>query len=95
MISITGAIVVYAVVWFMTLFIILPIRMKSQADVGEVVPGTPASAPEAPALKKRFIITTIITTVLWVAIMAIILSGAVSLDDWPLWQLPNRNAPAQ
>lgn len=94
MLSITGAIVIYAVLWFMVLFIILPIRMKSQQDHGEVVPGTPASAPEAPAMKKRFAITTVIATVLWGIIIAVMLSGAVTLDDYPLWHLPEYHPPA-
>ena len=48
--SITGAVVLFAVIWFMVFFIVLPIRFRSQQDEGEIVPGTPASAP---AVKAR------------------------------------------
>ena len=94
MLSITGAIVIYAVLWFMCLFIILPIRMTTQGDLGEVAPGTPASAPERPALKKRFLITTLVATALWALTVGALLSGAVSLDDLPVWHLPDHSAPA-
>ena len=43
--SITSAIVLFAIVWFMVFFIALPIRLKTQGDVGEIVPGTQAGAP--------------------------------------------------
>ena len=94
MLSITGAIVIYAVLWFMCLFVILPIRLKTQGDLGEVAPGTPASAPEAPALKKRFAITTIVATALWGLIIAVMLTGVLSLDDLPVWQLPDHSGAA-
>jgi predicted secreted protein len=40
-----SAIVLYLVIWFMVLFIVLPIRLETQGDKGEVEPGTPESAP--------------------------------------------------
>ncbi|MGE7369808.1 DUF1467 family protein [Neorhizobium sp. NPDC001467] len=36
---------VYFVIWWLTLFIVLPIGMRSQQDEGDVLPGTVASAP--------------------------------------------------
>ena len=38
--NLTGGIVLYAVLWFLTLFVLLPIGQVSQAEAGEVVPGT-------------------------------------------------------
>ncbi|MFT7596833.1 MAG: putative secreted protein, partial [Paracoccaceae bacterium] len=73
--AITSAIVLYAVIWFMTFFVALPIRIKTQGDLGDVVPGTQAGAPEHHHLRKKAIITTIVASVLWVIIAGIILSG--------------------
>ena len=42
--GITAALVLFAVIWFMVLFITLPIRLQTQGDVGEVTPGTQAGA---------------------------------------------------
>lgn len=79
--NLTGGIVLYAVIWFMVFFVLLPIRERSQAEDGAVVPGTPASAPVDPMLKKKAIWTTAITTLLWAVIAWVILSGWVTLAD--------------
>ncbi len=78
----TSALVLFAVIWFMTLFIVLPIRMKSQKEDGDVVPGTPPGAPADPQLKKRALIVTAITVVVWSAVVGIILSGAITTEDY-------------
>lgn len=79
--SITSAIVLYAVIWFMTFFIAIPIRLKTQGDMGEVVPGTHAGAPEHHHLKKKAWITTLVACVLWAVIAWIILSGLITVRD--------------
>ncbi|MGR1581207.1 DUF1467 family protein [Thalassobius sp. S69A] len=79
--SITSAIVLYAVIWFMSFLIAIPIRLQTQGDVGKVVPGTHAGAPEHHQLKKKAIITTIVAAVLWCIITAIILSGWITVRD--------------
>jgi len=83
--TITAAIVVYAVLWFLTLFVILPIRVRTQGEAGEVTPGTPASAWADPRLRRKFLWTTAIATLLWAAIIATILWGGLTLDDLDLW----------
>lgn len=80
--SITSAIVLYAVIWFMTFLIAIPIRLQTQGDVGKIVHGTQAGAPEHHYLKKKAIITTIVAAVLWVIIAGIILSGWISVRDF-------------
>ena len=90
--AITSALVLFAVIWFMSLLIALPLRMKSQGDVGEVVPGTPASAPVDPMIGKKMIWVTVITVVLWVPLVAFIISGVVSIHDIDFY---NRMGPGR
>lgn len=80
--AITSALVLFAVIWFMTFLIVLPFRIETQGDVGEIVPGTHAGAPENHHLKKKAWITTAITVVLWIIISGIILSGWISVRDF-------------
>ena len=80
--SITSAIVLYAVIWFMTFFVALPIRIRTQGDLGDVVPGTQAGAPEHHHLRKKAIITTFVACVLWIVIAGIILSGWIRISDF-------------
>ncbi len=79
--GVTSALVLYAVLWFLTFLIVLPIRLKTQGDIGDIVPGTHAGAPHEPQLKKRALITTAVAAVLWVIIAYIIISGTVTVRD--------------
>lgn len=79
--TITAALVLFAAIWFITLFVVLPLGEKSQEEAGDVVPGTPASAPDDPKLKKKAIQVTIVAIALWVPLVALILSGWITIED--------------
>jgi predicted secreted protein len=79
--GITSALVLFAVIWFMVLFITLPIGLKTQGDVGEIVPGTHAGSPANLNMKRKLWIVTGISLVLWIVIAGIILSGAITVRD--------------
>jgi predicted secreted protein len=55
--------------------------MKSQYEDGEIVPGTPASAPTNPQLKKKSIFVTIIAIIIWLLLVYIISSGLIRIQD--------------
>ncbi len=77
----TSAIVLYAVVWFMVMFIVLPIRRRTQGDVGEVVPGTQPGAPVNFNVRKTMALVSVIALVVWGIIVAIILSGVIRISE--------------
>ena len=79
--GITSAIVLFAVIWFLTFLVVLPLRLQTQGDLGEVVPGTPASAPENAQIAKRAKITTAIAAVLWAIIAGILIFGDIGVRD--------------
>ena len=79
--TITGAIVLYAITWFMVFFIVLPLRFRSQADAGLVEPGTPASAPADAVVGRKARITTLWASLVWAVLVAVILSGRIGIDD--------------
>ena len=79
--GITSAFVLFAVIWFMTWLIVIPIRLETQGDQGEIVPGTHAGSPAVHNLKKKAWITTGISIVLWLIIAGIILSGWITVED--------------
>jgi len=89
--GITSALVLYAVIWFMVFLIALPIRVKTQGDLGDVVPGTHAGAPEVHQVGKKARITTLVSFVLWAIIAGIILSGKLTVRDLDWF---NRMGPA-
>ncbi len=91
--AITSGIVLFAVIWFMTFLCVIPVRLKTQGDLGEVVPGTHAGSPEVHNLKRKAWITTAITVVLWAILASIILSGKISVRDIDGWMF-NRMGPS-
>lgn len=92
--GITSALVLFAVIWFMTFLIVIPIRLETQGDLGKVVPGTHAGSPENHYLKKKAWITTGVSVVLWCIIAGIIVSGWITIEDLDWHGRTNPVAPA-
>jgi predicted secreted protein len=80
--GITSAIVLFAVIWFLTLFIVLPLRLQTQGDVGKIEPGTHAGSPANPQMKKRFLVTTVVAVLLWAIVAGSLISGVFSIRDF-------------
>lgn len=78
-----SAFVVWLIIWWLTLFIILPIGIRGQAEEGDVLKGSEPGAPHTLDIKKKFIQTTIIASVLWVLTCLLIVSGVI---DWAMLQ---------
>ena len=72
--GITSALVLFFVIWFLVFLVVIPIRLETQGDVGEVEPGTHAGAPAKPQVEKETWITTGISALIWVIITSVILS---------------------
>ena len=70
--TITSAIVLLSVYWFIILFIILPINVTTQNDERNIIEGTAPSSPVNPNLKRKFSITTIVSIILWMPTCLII-----------------------
>jgi predicted secreted protein len=83
--TITAGLVLYAVIWFLCLFVALPIRVTTQGEDGSVVPGTPSSAPADPMMKRKLLWTTAAACVIWAAIAGVILFGGLTMRDLDFW----------
>lgn len=79
--GITSGIVLFMVIWFMTFLVVIPIRIQTQGEAGDVVPGTHDGSPEVHNLRKKAWITTGISLVLWAIIATIILTGTITVRD--------------
>jgi predicted secreted protein len=77
--------VLYAFIWFLTFLAVLPVRLSSQADTGEVTPGTPESAPANPQMRLRLIVTTGIATLVFGLIVWTILSGVITIENMDIY----------
>lgn len=62
--SLALAIGLYFVIWWTILFAVLPWGVRSQAEAGEVVPGSEPAAPVAPLLLKKAFFTSILAAII-------------------------------
>lgn len=79
--SISAAIVLFAVCWFMVFFIVLPLRLTTQGDAGSVVPGTPQGAPAGFVVRRKAKITTIAAVIVWSLLYLVITEGGITVRD--------------
>ena len=83
--AITSALVLLAVIWFLVLFLVLPFRLVTQDEAGEIAPGTPRSAPTNPQIRRKAKIVTLIALPLWAVVCVIIITGAITISDIDLF----------
>lgn len=61
--SIGSAVAIYFVIWWTTLFVVLPLGVRSQIEAGEVSPGTDPGAPAKTSVMKIIAINTVVSAV--------------------------------
>ena len=76
-------IALYFMIWWITLFAVLPFGVRTQQEEGSVVPGTPESAPAKPRLLRVAIINTIVATTIFAAVYLIIKFQLITADTFP------------
>ncbi|OLP43242.1 DUF1467 family protein [Rhizobium oryziradicis] len=55
---------IYFIVWWVTLFAVLPIGVRTQDDESQVVPGTVASAPAKFRFFRVMAVTTLVSAII-------------------------------
>ena len=71
---------VYVVIWWLTLFIVLPWGI-SRVNPDDLLPGEDPGAPSKPHLFKKFIITTVVSLVFFVIFYFVYESGVISFRE--------------
>ncbi|AJE48318.1 DUF1467 family protein [Celeribacter indicus] len=79
--AITSAFVLYAVTWFLTMFIALPIGLKTQGDMGQKVEGTHDGAPANYNPKRKALWVTVVATVIWAGLVTFVLTTDLTWRD--------------
>ncbi|GLS18844.1 hypothetical protein GCM10007874_18610 [Labrys miyagiensis] len=65
-------IALFFVIWWMVLFAVLPLGVKSQFEAGDVVPGSEGAAPQKPMLLKKAGITTVIAIIVFTIVYLVV-----------------------
>ena len=81
--SLSLSLATYFIVWWLTLFMVLPFGVKTQEEEGEIVPGSVESAPAVPNILKKGLITSIIAGFIFAIIYSVYTYDLLSVDDIP------------
>lgn len=74
---------VFFIIWWLVLFVSLPIGLRTQDDENDVVLGTPASALRGPHMLRAFIRTTVLTAIIFAGYYVVTRVLGYSFDDIP------------
>jgi len=85
-VTIAFALAIYFIIWWVVLFAMLPIGVRTSEEAGEKpTPGHAESAPQYPNLLPKMVATTVISTIIFAALYAIIVHKVITLDDIPFF----------
>ena len=81
--GITGSIIVYVLIWWMIFFSVLPVGIQSNKEkFKERVDGIDPGAPINPKIGKKFLITTIITSIIFIVIYYLVKFNLLNLREY-------------
>ena len=83
--SVTTAIAIYFVLWWVVLFAVLPWGVRSQQESGAISPGTDPGAPSIPALWRKVVWTTIATSIVFATGVLLFQYRIVTLESLAYW----------
>lgn len=82
--SVTTGIAIYFLIWWVTLFAVLPFGVRPQHE-GEMVPGTDPGAPVVPRILWKLFWTTAASGVIFAICYWVYVNRLITLDDLIRW----------
>jgi len=84
--SLAFGLAIYFIIWWIVLFAMLPIGVRTTEEVGEQAsPGNADSAPHRPRLLPKMLATTVAAGLVFAGVYAIIVHHVIALDDIPFF----------
>ena len=81
--GITGSIIVYVLIWWIIFFSVLPVGIQSnKGKFKEKLEGIDPGAPNNPNISKKFLITTIITSIIFIVIYYLVKFDLLNLREY-------------
>jgi predicted secreted protein len=82
--SITSAIAVFFIIWWVCLFVVLPWGVRNSHDPGEAVAeGHEAGAPVRPMMWRKVAITTVLASAVFALVYGQMTYGWIGFEDIP------------
>ena len=81
--GITGSIIVYVLIWWIIFFSVLPVGIQSNKEkFKEKIEGIDPGAPINPKIGKKFLITTLITSIIFIVIYYLVKIDLLNLREY-------------
>ena len=81
--GITGSIIVYVLIWWIIFFSVLPVGIQSKKEIFKKhIDGIDQGAPNNPKIGKKFLITTIITSIIFIVIYYLVKFNILNLREY-------------
>jgi predicted secreted protein len=77
--SLTLGLALYFLIWWVVLFAVLPLGVRTQGEEGNIVPGTPESAPAKPRLVRVAIITSLVAGIVFAGLWVVVTRNLLGL----------------
>ncbi|HHI88726.1 MAG TPA: DUF1467 family protein [Hellea balneolensis] len=89
--DIVTAIAVYFLLWWICIFLVLPFGVRGQHEDGDIREGTEPGAPVLPRLKRKFLQTSILAALIWIAGFLVLHFHIITLETFSF--LPDFTPP--
>ena len=81
--GVTGSLIVYVLIWWIIFFSVLPLGIQSNNEkFKEGINGIDPGAPINPKIGKKFLITTIITSIIFIVIYYLVKFDLLNLREY-------------
>ena len=81
--GITGSSIVYISIWWIVFFSVLPIGISSNKQkFSDNIQGNDPGAPKNPKIRKKFLITTLITSIIFLVIYYLVSQNYLNLRGY-------------
>ncbi len=81
--GITGSVIVYVLIWWIIFFSVLPVGIQSNKEkFKEKIEGIDPGAPINPKIGKKFLITTLITSIIFIVIYYLVEFNLLNLREY-------------
>lgn len=81
----TTAVAIYFLIWWISLFVVLPWGVKSQQESGEYAQGTDPGAPAIARIAMKLLWTTVVASVIFAACYVVYTRQLITIDDMAAW----------
>ena len=81
--GLTGSIIVYVLIWWIIFFSVLPVGIQSNKETfKEKIEGIDPGAPKNPNIAKKFLLTTIIASIIFIVIYYLVKIDLLNIREF-------------